>query len=217
MTQPSRGAYNHNKMTQPIRAATVPPRIPGRAIVLLIAFFKFGKGCLMILSAATALALTDPRLHDQSEQWIVSQSLGPYRRRVGEFILTNVFGRPANTYRAVAIGLGAYAVLFFTEGLGLFFDRTWAEWMVVFTSAGLIPFELIEIYHHPRPLTISIYLLNVAIVVYLFHHVRERIARLHAGQISPSGTPLAPPHPDAGSCAPGTSTPHSEASASVHP
>ena len=216
-------AYNHHKMIQLFRAAAHPrSHMRGRGIVLLIAFFKFCKGCLMILTSATAWALTDQRVHDQSQQWVVTRSLGPYRQRIGEFIVTHIFGRPTGIYRAVAIGAAAYAVLFFTEALGLFFDRTWAEWMVVITSAGLIPFELREIYRHPRPfpfLPILLYVLNVAIVLYLYYHVRRRVQELnrYAESLSPSGTPPAPPRPGAGSCAPGTSEQQSEASASAHP
>jgi len=203
-------------MTNEIRSANRPRYSRDRIIVILIGIFKLGKGLLMILTAVTALALAKPDFNQAFSNWISAQSIGPHRKRIGDFVLTHVLGLQDNIYKAIAVGAAIYSTMFFTEGMGLLFNKTWAEWMVVVTSAGLIPFELGEIYRRPGPLAIIVFVLNVAIVVYLYLHVRHRVHQ-HEASATPNGTPPAPPHPDAGSCEPGKSSPRSEASASAHP
>jgi hypothetical protein len=203
-------------MTNEIRSANRTRYAKGRIIVILIGIFKLGKGFLMILTAVTAIALSKPDFNQRFQEWVAAMSIGPHRRRIGDFVLTHILGLQDNLYKAIAVGAALYATMFFTEGMGLLFNKTWAEWMVVVTSAGLIPFELGEIYRRPGLVAVIVFILNVAIVVYLYLHVRNEMKQ-HGSATTPSGTPPAPLHPDAGSCEPGTSSPRSEASASAHP
>jgi uncharacterized membrane protein (DUF2068 family) len=172
--------------------------MPGRHIVLLIAIFKLFKAVLLILAAVAALSLMRPDVGDRVREWATDLDVGPYRRRIGEFVVVRVLGLNVKTLLLVAIGAGIYATLFLTEGLGLLFDKVWAEWMVVITSAGLIPFELMEIFRNSTfkgalPALVT-FVLNVAIVVYLFLRVRKRMAEIMARRraekqaTSPTGT-----------------------------
>jgi uncharacterized membrane protein (DUF2068 family) len=187
--------------------------VPGRKIVILIALFKLLKGTLLTVAAAGALALTKPAVNDVIRQWVIALDVGPFGRTIGDWVVNSVLGMHVNRLKAVAVGAGLYATLFYTEGAGLIFDKIWAEWMVVVTSAGLIPFEIAEIVRRRSPVAVAVLVLNVTIVVYLYFRVRERMRQSRG--LNPTQTPPAPPPPDAGSYAPDKSERRSEASASA--
>jgi uncharacterized membrane protein (DUF2068 family) len=58
---------------------------------------------------------------------------------------------------------------------------TWGEWLVVGTTAFLIPFEIRALLHHLRFGRALLLVLNVAIVAYLVVNIRARRAA-HAAQ-----------------------------------
>jgi hypothetical protein len=60
-----------------------------------------------------------------------------------------------------------------TEGIGLWLEKRWAEWLTVIITSSLVPIEIYEIYRHPSPVKISVFLLNIAIVVYLVYRIRN--------------------------------------------
>jgi len=68
----------------------------------------------------------------------------------------------------LAITAFGYAMLMGTEGVGLFLRRGWARWFTIGATSSLIPLELYEIVRVPHPLRITILMLNVAVVIYLF-------------------------------------------------
>ena len=68
----------------------------------------------------------------------------------------------------LAITAFGYAILMGTEGVGLYLRRPWARWFTIGATGSLIPVEIYEIVRHAHPLRITVLLLNVAVVVYLF-------------------------------------------------
>ncbi len=154
-------------------------RPKGRRIVILIGFFKLFKGTLCILTAAAILSLTNQQVSDRLREWTSELDVAPLRRTIGDFIANRVLGLNARDLVAGASIAALYATLFLTEGIGLLLDKAWAEWMVVISSAGLIPLEIIEIVRHHGILMILTFIGNVLIVLYLAHHVRIRMRLQH--------------------------------------
>jgi uncharacterized membrane protein (DUF2068 family) len=68
---------------------------------------------------------------------------------------------------ALAIGAIAYALLEGTEGVGLAMRRRWAEYLTVFATGFLIPYEAYEVVHRITLFKVGALLLNVAVVGYL--------------------------------------------------
>jgi uncharacterized membrane protein (DUF2068 family) len=66
------------------------------------------------------------------------------------------------------------------EAFLLLSGKTWAQWIVIVGLAGLLPFEIASILHHPRIGKFAVLAANLAIVAYL---ARGQIlkARAHAG------------------------------------
>ncbi|HYT13741.1 MAG TPA: DUF2127 domain-containing protein [Candidatus Nitrosopolaris sp.] len=73
---------------------------------------------------------------------------------------------------ALAIGAIAYALLEGTEGVGLAMRRRWAEYLTVFATGVLIPYEAYEVVRHITLFKVGALLLNVAVVVYLAYRKR---------------------------------------------
>ena len=70
-----------------------------------------------------------------------------------------------------------YAALFLTEGIGLWFEKRWAEWLTVIITSSLVPIEIYEIAHHTTAVKITVLLINIAIVAYLVYRIRDRRMR----------------------------------------
>jgi uncharacterized membrane protein (DUF2068 family) len=67
-----------------------------------------------------------------------------------------------------------YAAVFAIEGVGLWMQRRWAEWLTTIITASLIPLELWEMIHKPSIGAGLVILANSLIVGYLYWHVSTR-------------------------------------------
>jgi uncharacterized membrane protein (DUF2068 family) len=52
--------------------------------------------------------------------------------------------------------------------------RSWGEWLVVFTTSSLLPFEVVALVRHRHVGRLVVLLVNVAVVAYLAHHASGR-------------------------------------------
>ena len=68
----------------------------------------------------------------------------------------------------------AYAALFTTEGVGLWRQKRWAEYLTIVATSSLIPFEVWELVKKLTILRAALVIANVAIVIYLVIKVRPR-------------------------------------------
>jgi uncharacterized membrane protein (DUF2068 family) len=83
---------------------------------------------------------------------------------------------------SVAIG---YGVLELVEGVGLWLDQLWAEYLTVIATSLLIPLELYELVVHPTVWKAGGILINVLIVLYLASALRRRL-RSSSSKTSPT-------------------------------
>ena len=91
----------------------------------------------------------------------------------------------------IAGGMMAYAAIYLIEGLGLWFDRPWAEWLTVIATALFIPLELEHLIHKPSFGIAITLVLNLAVVGYLAWRIRNRI---HNGRHPRQVGEIASPH-----------------------
>jgi uncharacterized membrane protein (DUF2068 family) len=70
----------------------------------------------------------------------------------------------------LSIGGFTYSALNLIEAYGLHKRLRWAEWLTVFATGLLIPFELYEVWHRFSLLGVAVLVLNIAIVIYLAKH-----------------------------------------------
>ncbi len=80
----------------------------------------------------------------------------------------------------------AYAALYLIQGIGLWFDRWWAEWLTVIMTSLLLPFECYELVKDPRWSVALVLALNLAVVAYLIRRLRQRRRAQHATAAAPA-------------------------------
>ncbi len=65
------------------------------------------------------------------------------------------------------------AAVLFTEGIGVYLQKRWAEMLMVFATGLLIPFELRHVWYHPGAVSILILAVNCFIVWFLYRVLRR--------------------------------------------
>lgn len=73
----------------------------------------------------------------------------------------------------------AYAVLELVEAIGLWHERRWAEYLTVVATAGLLPFEILELSRRVTVLRVGALVINLLIVVWLVY--RKRLFGVRGG------------------------------------
>jgi len=61
-----------------------------------------------------------------------------------------------------------YCAVLFTEGFGVYFQKRWAEWLMICATGALIPVEVRHLWHRPGLVALVILLANCFIVWFLY-------------------------------------------------
>jgi uncharacterized membrane protein (DUF2068 family) len=143
-------------------------------LLRLIALFKLLKAALLIALGVGALKLLHKDVAEAVEHWVELLRLDPNNRYI-DAGLEKVSNLTPDKIKELGLGSMIYAGLFLTEGIGLWLEKRWAEWLTVIITSSLIPIEIYEIYRHPTPVKIAVLLINIAIVAYLVYRIRKRM------------------------------------------
>jgi uncharacterized membrane protein (DUF2068 family) len=141
-----------------------------------IAVYKFAKAALSILSAVVAWRLMNPSVERAMHAWADTLPIG-FSEKLLRQALQQVSGIPAFRWRQLGLVSLAYAAVFTVEGVGLWLERRWAQYMTILTSSLLLPFEFIAVLHHLTLLRTAVLLANAAIVAYLVFWTMRRHRR----------------------------------------
>jgi uncharacterized membrane protein (DUF2068 family) len=141
-------------------------------LIRLIAIFKLLKASLLIVVGVGALKLFHHGGYGAMEHWVTKLGVNPGGRYVDQAI-SKVANIPPSKLKDFGLGSFVYAVLFLTEGIGLWLMKTWAEWFTVLITASLVPLEIYEIHHRPTIPKMVVFAINVAVVVYLLFRIRK--------------------------------------------
>ncbi len=60
------------------------------------------------------------------------------------------------------------------EGIGLYLEKTWAEYLTLAITASFLPWEVIQIFHRITLIRVSLLTVNVLVFVYLLKLVLAR-------------------------------------------
>ena len=138
----------------------------------MIALFKFAKAATLIALGLGALQLIRSDLRDQANAMF--EALGQSVDVVPLLKLLRDIGALApHSLRLVGAGAFLYAVLFITEGVGLWRQRRWAEYLTVVATASFIPFEIFEVSRRITLPRVSALVINTLVVVYLLYRIRN--------------------------------------------
>jgi uncharacterized membrane protein (DUF2068 family) len=138
----------------------------------LIGGYKLGKAVLLLAVGCGLLELLRSDVAECLERWSESLWLDPGNHLLREFI-SRVAAIDRRYLAAIGFGTIATALLNAVEGVGLWLQKPWAEYLTVIATASLLPFEAISIIEKPRLTRFVVALLNLAILGYLVHRLRQ--------------------------------------------
>ena len=144
--------------------------------MILIAVFKVVKGLLLLLVGLGLLRLVHAETATLFSQLLEALHLNAESHILHALVLQVDALRPERLLTVSVVGM-IYAGLLLTEGLGLWFERSWAAYLTVISTSLFIPFELYEIVERITAVRIGLLLVNVAIVVYLIRQLKHHTLR----------------------------------------
>src|SRR6266436_8318413 len=150
-----------------------PAPSPRFNVLRTIAVYKLVKVLLLLALAYGEVRLRDASLAAKLVTWASARPLG-LEHDVATRFLEWFSGLSASRLHALRIVTLAYAAIFATEGVGLWMQKRWAEWLTVIITASLIPLEVWELIFRPNIGKAAVLVGNTVIVVYLAWHVRSR-------------------------------------------
>jgi uncharacterized membrane protein (DUF2068 family) len=162
---------------------------PRFGVLRSIALYKIVKVVLLLGVAYGELRLRDASLAAKLLSWAQARPYGLEHRIVMQ-LLEWFSGLSVSRVHALRIVTLGYAAIFAVEGIGLWMEKRWAEWLTTIITASLIPLEGWEFFFRPTIGKVLILLANMAVVGYLIWHVRsknKREASQPSANIQPSG------------------------------
>ena len=129
---------------------------------LLIAALGFGALHLLGKNVGDELTFLAERLHFNPEGKLV------------DFLLAKAEFLNDPLLRRIGIAAFIYSALSLIEGIGLYFEKAWAEYLTLIITASFLPFEVIEILRRLTWIRSSLLLINLVVFFYLLKIVIER-------------------------------------------
>ena len=149
-----------------------PPR--SRRVLRVIALERIVRGLLLLAAGIYLLLHVGSDLGKTADRIMRAVELDP-RRPLLHRIVAYLHHLHASEVRIVGLGALGYGVLELVEGVGLWLDQLWAEYLTVIATSLLIPFEIYELVRHPTVWKAGGLALNVLIVGYLVHVLRRHL------------------------------------------
>ena len=138
----------------------------------LIAVWKFLKGVLLVIVGFKLLTLLDKDVAQWFADFIERHHINPENHFVHS-IAEKLTGVERNDLILFSVGSFSYSALQLTEGIGLWLEKRWAEYLTAIATALLIPLEIYEIYEKFTWVRVLILIVNVFVVWYLVTRLKD--------------------------------------------
>ena len=139
----------------------------------LIAAFKLFKGFALLAVAIGVLKLLHKDVASEVERWINFLRVDPHNHHIDK-LLAKLGLLDDRKLKELSVGTFFYSALLLTEGVGLALKKRWAEYFTIISTALLLPLEVLEIARRVNFARIALFLVNIAVVVYLIIEVRKK-------------------------------------------
>lgn len=137
-----------------------------------IAAEKAIKGTVLLIVAFKMLTLFNRDVHAWAENFISRHGIDLANRYV-QSALERLSGVGNKQLLELSVVATVYAALLFTEGIGLWLQKRWAEYMTTYLTALFLPFEIYEIYERFTWVRVAILALNIFVVWYLSTRLKD--------------------------------------------
>jgi len=147
--------------------------------LILIAAYKLGQALLFIALGVGALRLLHKDIQDELTRLIDHLRFNPESKLVN-FILVKssiVTDHMLREFSAVVFG---YAAIGLIEGIGLYLEKVWAEYLTLVITASFLPWEVFEVVHRLTWVRAGLFVMNTLVLLYLVKVVTERVRERRA-------------------------------------
>lgn len=160
-------AWNWARLITLVADAT--PRHPALA---WIAAFKLGKSAILLMLAGEMVHLLQPSALDHLVGRLAALPLAASGWQPMVRAIDWLMDLSPNKIMLAATAACIYALLYAVEGVGLWMQKRWAEYLTTVATASLIPFEIWELTRGVSLLKGAALAVNIAIVIYLVYVIR---------------------------------------------
>lgn len=151
------------------------PRHHNRWLVL-IAVYKVLQALLFVAIGVGALRLLHKDIGDVLSQLADRLRFNPESKFVN-FILDRASLINDPILRRIGVAALSYAGISMAEGIGLYFEKAWAEYLTLAITASFLPWEIFEIIRRVTTARVGLLVANVLIFIYLLQLVTRRNRR----------------------------------------
>jgi uncharacterized membrane protein (DUF2068 family) len=150
-----------------------PPQPRHNTWLLLIAAFKLGQALLFFAMGVGAFRLLHKDIGDVLERFAYHLRFNPESKFIN-FLLVESSLLDERLLKRIVEVFFIYAGLDLVEGIGLYLEKTWAEYLTLAITASFLPLEIYEVHNKLTLIRASLLVINALVFVYLFKLVAER-------------------------------------------
>lgn len=154
--------------------------------LILIAAFKLAQAVLFVAIGVGALQLVGKDVGDLLSQLADHLRFNPESRFVN-FILDKAALLDDRLLRRIGAVVFIYAALDLTEGIGLYLEKVWAEYLTLAITASFLPWEIFELSQRITMVRVALFGVNALVFFYLLKLVAMRGRR---EQVAPEIPPV---------------------------
>lgn len=140
---------------------------------MLIAAYKFAQALLFAALGVGALRLLHKDVGDLVQQLVDHLRFNPESRFVN-FILERASDVDDRMLRRIGAVVFCYAGLGMLEGIGLYLEKAWGEYLTLAITASFLPWELFEVFRRLTMMRTSLLIINFLVFLYLLKVVVDR-------------------------------------------
>jgi uncharacterized membrane protein (DUF2068 family) len=141
----------------------------------ILAVFKFLKGLVLLIVGIKLLTLLNKDVDQWFADWVARHSINPENTIVHK-IAGKLAGVGNKQLVMFSVGSFSYSALQLTEGVGLWLQKRWAEFLTAAATSLLIPVEVYEIYEKFTWVRVAVLVVNLFVVWYLTTRLRDEKA-----------------------------------------
>jgi len=166
-------------------AATVRRHHKG---LVLIAVYKILLALFFIALGVGALRLVGKDVGDILYRVASDLRFNPEGRFVN-FVLDRASILDDPMLRRIGFAAFCYAAIGIAEGIGLYLEKAWGEYLTLIITASFLPWEILEIARRHTLFRVGLLVVNVAVLIYLSKLVweRQRGSKQPMSAIEPEG------------------------------
>jgi uncharacterized membrane protein (DUF2068 family) len=149
--------------------------------LILIAVFKVAQAALFIAIGVGALRLVGKDFSDILTRLADHLRFNPESKLVNFLLERAAFVDDRMLRRIGEVGF-IYAALDLAEGIGLYLEKIWGEYLTLIITGSFLPLEIYELIRRVTWVRSGLLVINALVFIYLLNVVTERARERRAGR-----------------------------------